>query len=99
RDEPLTPRRLDRVHGGDEAAIDGRDADAEGFGCLLAAVGEAVDLVDLLQLTRRCPRTLRIAPALSPLAFAASLPSRAHGHRTVIPASDSTCGASVSGPP
>jgi hypothetical protein len=97
--QPLTPRRLDRVHGGNEAAIDGRDADVQRFGCLLAAVCEAVGLVDLVQLTRRRPRTLRLGPVLASLSFSAAFPSRAHQRRTVIPASDSTCGASVSGVP
>jgi hypothetical protein len=55
RDEPLSPRRLDRVHGGDDAAVDRRDADAEGFGGLFAGVCEPVGFVDFSQPARRRP--------------------------------------------
>jgi hypothetical protein len=96
--EPLTPRRLDRAHSGDEAAIDRRDANAERLGSLLAAVGEAIDIANFVQLTRWSPANLRLGLVVPPsLPFAAPLPSRGHRWRTVIRASDSTCGASVSG--
>jgi len=64
-DEALAPGRLHRPHGGDDAAVDGRDADAEHFGRLLPAVREAVGLLDLLQLTRRCPDALRLDARLT----------------------------------
>jgi hypothetical protein len=99
RNQPLTPGRLHRVHARNEATIDRRDADADSLGGLLAAVGEPLDLVHLLQLAGRRPRTLRLGVSPAALSLGASLPSRAHRRRTVIPASDSTCGASVSGLP
>jgi hypothetical protein len=96
RNEPLAPRRLDCADRGDEAAVNGRDADAERFGGLLAAVGEAVDLANLAQLSAWGPANVRLPLVAPPLPFPAPLPSGGHRVRTVIPASDSTYGASVS---
>ena len=50
RDESLAPRRL---HGADRrhnASVDRRDADAKSLGRLPAAVGEALDLLGLVEL-------------------------------------------------
>jgi hypothetical protein len=77
-DEPLTPWCLDRAHGGNEVAIDRRDADAEGLGGLLAAVGEALDLMDLAQPIARIRADLLLASVVPPLPFAAALSSRGH---------------------
>src|SRR6266508_2409598 len=100
RDQPLTPGRLDRVHGGNEAAVDRRDADAERLGCLLAAVGEPLGLDDLLQLAGRRLDELRLGTVVAEsLSLSPLLPLGGHVRLTVMPASDSTCGASVSGLP
>ena len=78
-DQPLAPGRLYRAQQGDDAAVDGRDADAERLGGLLAAVGEPVGLFDLLQFTGRCPGPFRFDAALAEeLLFAPLLSFRAH---------------------
>jgi hypothetical protein len=64
--EPLSPRRLDRAHSGDEAAINRRDANAERLGSLLAAVGEALDIANFVQLTGWSPANLRLALVVPP---------------------------------
>jgi hypothetical protein len=64
-DQPLSPRRLHRAHGRDDATVDRGDADAEGLGRLLAAVGETLGLDDLLQLARRRPDQLRLGAAMA----------------------------------
>jgi hypothetical protein len=76
--EPLTPRRLDCAHRRNEATVDGRDADPESFGSLLAAVGEAGRLVNLAQLARPSPTDLRLPYVVPSLLLAASLPSGRH---------------------
>src|SRR5262249_20367542 len=60
RDQPRPPRRLHRVYPWHHAAVDRGNADAKRLGRLLAAVGEALGLDDLPQLTRRCPDQLRL---------------------------------------
>jgi hypothetical protein len=96
RDQPLTPRRLHRIDQRDNAPVDRGNADAEGVGRLLAAVGKSLDLFDLSQFTGWHPSALLPDVLMPQLSFAAPLPFAAHEERTVIDASDSTYGASVS---
>jgi hypothetical protein len=96
RDQSLPPRRLDRVDQRHDAPIDRRDADAKSLRRLPAAVSQPLDLCRLAELigTDFHPPGHHQPKAPSPLSL--SLPSRTHRRRTVIAASDSTCGASVS---
>lgn len=65
RNQPLPPRRLDGVQSGDDAAVDGGDADAERLGRLLAAVGEPLSLDHLPQLARRRRDQLRLGTVMT----------------------------------
>jgi hypothetical protein len=48
RDQSLAPGCLDGADGGDDTAIDRRDADAESLGNLTATVGKTLDIAHLV---------------------------------------------------
>jgi hypothetical protein len=64
-DQPLAPGGLHRAQQGHYATVDRGDADPERFGGLLAAVGEAIGLFDLLLLAGWRPDPFRLAPVLA----------------------------------
>jgi hypothetical protein len=94
-DQPLTPRGLDRVDGRHDPSVDRRDADAQSLRRLPTGVREAPYVRGLTKLAGRSQRPRR-RRALPPSTLATPSASCVHQRRTLISASDSTCGASVS---
>jgi hypothetical protein len=99
-DQSRPPRRLDCVEGRDDAAVDGRDADAEGVRRLPSRIDERLDTISKAEPLSPCRRAATVLArritVTSTLKRPTSVSARAHRSRAYTN-SDAECtnGASV----